>query len=655
MRHFCTYFDHRYLTRVLALHDSLRRHARPFHLYMLCLDEPARAAIDRLGLSDVTAVGLSEVEAHDHALVPARADRSLLEYYFTLTPAWPLFLFDRFPDIDLITYLDADLYFFSDPDPAFAAIGRASIAIVPHCFSPDQKHREARGLFNVGWVSWRRDAVGLACLRHYRQQCLAWCHDRLEDGKFADQKYLDDWPRLFSDVCVMPLKGVNLGPWAIESVTLGYADGRPTVDGEPLICFHFHGFKELEGGRIQTGLPASCGAPDHLAPWAITAPYAAALRQAAYVARHTGAAPAPSLARAASPRPTSGSEPLQRPVAFLGFSVSERVMAQALITERGPAALAGFIDWTADVARRPRLARHFDRPVMPAASIDDVAAARDRLGQPFLLLGAGRAGSDLVRGLTSRGLEAGRDFDFFQPKFPSIDFLGDYASADEARQESATYEDSGIVAQTLADTKAWRDNVGDCIVTRGEQRLLGALAFVLARTRAPLRVLDFGGGLGCHFFRLGRFLPRPIRWTVCETAAMAAAGMESFADEELRFISRLDEVVPGGYDVFLASVSLQYLDWPSQVVDRVTALNVRYVLIDRVPLLAMDKDRLTVQSVQTASYESSYPAWFFAEKPWLALLRRNHVVRMSWTADDDRPYLDGKRSGFQGLLLERKP
>lgn len=654
MRHFCTYFDHRYLTRALALHDSLRRHARPFHLYVLCLDEPARVAIDRLGLSDVTAIGLTELEAHDRALVPARTNRSLLEYYFTLTPAWPLYLFDRFPAIDLITYLDADLYFFSDPEPAFAAMGDASIAIVPHRFSPDQKHREVRGLFNVGWVGWRRDGVGLACLRRYREQCLTWCHDRLEDGKFADQKYLDEWPQLFSAVCVMPLKGVNLGPWSVESVALGYADGRVTVDGEPLICFHFHGFKELEGGRVQTGLPASCAAPGHLAPWAITAPYAAALRQTAYVARHAGAAQAAPLARAVSPRSASGSEPLGRPAAFLGFSVSERVMAQALIAERGPAALAGFISWAPDTGRRPKLDRHFDRPVMPAASIGDVIAARDRLGQPLLLLGTVRAGGNLVRGLMSRGLEAGRDFDFFQPKYPSIDFVGDYANADEARLESATYEDPGIIAQTLADTKAWRDNVVDCDVNRSEQRLLGALTLVMTRTRAPLRVLDFGGGLGCHFFRLGRFLPRPVRWTVCETAAMAAAGAETFADSELRFIRALDEVAPGDHDVFLASVSLQYLDRPSQIIDRVTALNIPYVLIDRFPLLALNKDRLTVQSVQTASYESSYPAWFFAERPWLELLQRSHIVRMRWTADDDRPFLDGKRSGFQGLLLERK-
>ena len=99
--------------------------------------------------------------------------------------------------------------------------------------------------------------------------------------------------------------------------------------------------------------------------------------------------------------------------------------------------------------------------------------------------------------------------------------------------------------------------------------------------------------------------------------------------------------------------SLQFLDRPSQIIDRVITLNARYVLIDRFPLFALNKDRLTVQSVQAASYESSYPAWFFSEKLWLELLRRDHVVRMNWIANNDRPFLEGKREAFKGLLLER--
>lgn len=83
MRHYCTYFDHRYLARGLALYGSLARHAQPFTLFVLCLDEPAREALSRLGLPEVQVIALEEFEKGDEALREAKQNRSLVEYYFT--------------------------------------------------------------------------------------------------------------------------------------------------------------------------------------------------------------------------------------------------------------------------------------------------------------------------------------------------------------------------------------------------------------------------------------------------------------------------------------------------------------------------------------------------------------------------------------------
>ncbi len=254
VRQFCTYFDHRYLDRGLLLLESLHRHAGEFTLHVLCLNDHAFAVLTRLGLARLRLWRLADLEAAEPRLAGARTGRTLVEYYFTLTPLWPRFLFDRLPAVDTLTYLDSDLYFFASPEIAFAAIGDAPLAITPHRFSVGFATDIKYGRFNVGWLTFRRHPTGLACLERWSEQCLDWCHDRLEGDRFADQKYLDAWPELYPDLAIIDHPGVNAGPWNIDAVEYAAGPDGPTLDGRPLVCFHFQGIRQNADGQFQLGL-----------------------------------------------------------------------------------------------------------------------------------------------------------------------------------------------------------------------------------------------------------------------------------------------------------------------------------------------------------------------------------------------------------------
>src|SRR5207245_9214436 len=101
---------------------------------------------------------------------------------------------DRHPQVDLITYLDADLYFFADPSPIYEEIGRHSIAIIGHRFPPHLQDWERYGIYNVGWVSLRRDAEALVRLRWWRERGLEGCYDRREHGRLRGRTYLTARP-----------------------------------------------------------------------------------------------------------------------------------------------------------------------------------------------------------------------------------------------------------------------------------------------------------------------------------------------------------------------------------------------------------------------------------------------------------------------------
>jgi hypothetical protein len=246
MYYFCTYFDQHYLARGLALYRSLREHCPAFKLWVLCMDHATYQSLQKLGLPGLHPIALQEFERHDEPLQSAKQNRSRIEYYFTCTPSLPLYVFNNWPEVDLITYLDADLFFFASPVPLFEELGTGSIAIIGHRFPPHLLQNERYGIYNVGWLSFRRDENGLACLHWWREQCLEWCYDREEDGRFADQKYLDDWPRRFQNVVVLEHKGANVAPWNLANYRLYYLQGNTvTVDDQPLIFFHFHGLKRI--------------------------------------------------------------------------------------------------------------------------------------------------------------------------------------------------------------------------------------------------------------------------------------------------------------------------------------------------------------------------------------------------------------------------
>lgn len=273
MRYFCTYFDCHFLARALVLYDSLKRNCARFKLWMLCLDEESCAALAKLKLPEVSLLTLSELERDDPQLRQAKTNRSLLEYYFTCTPSLPLFILNHHPDVDLITYLDSDLFFFSDVEPLFDEIGNNSVAIIAHRFSEAFRKHEWNGIYNVGWVTFRRDKNGLSCLQWWRDRCIEWCYDRIEPNRFADQKYLDDWPTRFQNVVVLRHKGANLAPWNVGNYELTLRDGTIFVDDQPLIFFHFHAFKQLAGWIYDTQLAKYKVIPSEIVVRNIFAPY----------------------------------------------------------------------------------------------------------------------------------------------------------------------------------------------------------------------------------------------------------------------------------------------------------------------------------------------------------------------------------------------
>jgi len=255
--YFCSYFDSNYLPFGLTLIRSLERHCEvPFIFYVLCLDDETYSLLLELEIKSVKLIKLPQLEDWDPKLLNAKKNRSLVEYYFTLSPILPLFILKNF-DVDIIALLDADLMFFASPTSIYKELGHKSIYIIEHRFRHNFANHLISGRFNQQCQLFRNDKVAHNCLNRWRNQCLEWCFDRFEDGKFADQKYLDEWPSIYgNDLIISDNLGVGLAIWNVDGEDITNSKDGFLINGDRVIFFHFHGLIIFNRFIAKTGLSA---------------------------------------------------------------------------------------------------------------------------------------------------------------------------------------------------------------------------------------------------------------------------------------------------------------------------------------------------------------------------------------------------------------
>jgi len=265
-RFYCTCFDRNYLPKALALTESLCAHeGSNFQLLAVCLDEISRLVIGELRLPNVVCIPLHQIEGNDTKLLQVQPRRTLEEYYWTLTPTIILWILENLSGIEVLTYLDADLFFFSPPDPIFRELAYKNILIHEHRFAPSLSYLEKEnGKYNVGLLCFRNNKQSRSVLQWWRERCLEWCYRRFEDGKMGDQMYLNDWVTRFQNVAVLQNIGGGVAPWNHERYSFtSDISKQVNVNNFPVLFYHFQSLGVVRPGVFVPAKHASYALPEN--------------------------------------------------------------------------------------------------------------------------------------------------------------------------------------------------------------------------------------------------------------------------------------------------------------------------------------------------------------------------------------------------------
>jgi hypothetical protein len=246
----CTLFDIKFAIQGIAMIESVERHtSAPIKWVTLALDAETHDYLTRLEKANLRVLRFQDLE--DEELQNLIGVRPWGEICWTSAACLMDYCLKKSVAGELVAYIDADCFFFQDflhfldeSEP------EQKIFIHEHRFSQDRAEWLSKsGRFNVGVVAGFKSTEFTRCISHWREQVIQDCSVNQELGKCGDQSYLNEWPHLYNNLRIVDLKGAGVAPWNLNNYRLAVGESGPTVDGENIIFYHFHGLKFVHIGK----------------------------------------------------------------------------------------------------------------------------------------------------------------------------------------------------------------------------------------------------------------------------------------------------------------------------------------------------------------------------------------------------------------------
>lgn len=230
MKTFCTLSDWNYVHYGISLYRSLLVKSSDFKLYYLCLDKQTYDYISG-AYKNIIPIFLDDLLEKEEELRTLKEQPASFEsinvgrqkgvepkkyqFMWALASYFSYYLMEKY-DLEDITYLDSDLYFYNDWKKIFNVIGDRSIGL-----TKNNAPNENNGIYNVSLIYFKNDIIGNQALWSWRNWLLDSNNEYYKEyGQCGDQKYLELFSKLFGkeNICVLDDEGIlQLSPWSLST------------------------------------------------------------------------------------------------------------------------------------------------------------------------------------------------------------------------------------------------------------------------------------------------------------------------------------------------------------------------------------------------------------------------------------------------------
>lgn len=251
MLNFTTLFYANYLAKGVCMYKSLEKVCDNFHLYIFSMDDDCYNILSKLNLCSATIIKLNELEEFYPELLTIKKSRNKGEYSWTCKGPSLLYCIEKF-NLSSCTYLDADLYFYSNPKVLYDNKSNFDVLLTDHRYTSQYNLAETNGKYCAQLMHFKSTKNGLDILKWWTDLCIEWCFSKHEPGRFGDQKYLDRFHDEWPNVGEMNHIGF-CAPWNIQQYKVTHKNNNTKVtlgdNTDDLIFYHFHFLRDLDFGK----------------------------------------------------------------------------------------------------------------------------------------------------------------------------------------------------------------------------------------------------------------------------------------------------------------------------------------------------------------------------------------------------------------------
>ena len=242
--------------------DSLEQLNVSYKIYILTMDDLCYDILKKINCKNAELIKLHDF-VDDEDLYEIYNTRHRNEFCWTCSSHLIHYVLEKRKEKEC-TYIDADMFFYSNPQIVLDEMQEKSVQIIKHWFSDtieDKRSKAISGVYCVEFNTFRREEDSINLLLWWMAKCRESCTIQSNSkGVFGDQMYLRNWGEL-SYVSVVKNRGAGLAPWNITQYKLKSTNEeveslieRKTGKIIIPVFFHFHNIEYLDRYKVNIGV-----------------------------------------------------------------------------------------------------------------------------------------------------------------------------------------------------------------------------------------------------------------------------------------------------------------------------------------------------------------------------------------------------------------